>query len=53
MYVSVPDTILKHAFHMLETPDENREKLHAMELFKDMHLDSYKLKCIFMVFRKY
>jgi hypothetical protein len=32
------DTILKHAFEILETSDDNREKLHAMELFKDTHL---------------
>jgi hypothetical protein len=32
------DTILKHAFEILETSDDNREKLQAMELFKDTHL---------------
>jgi hypothetical protein len=26
------DTILKHAFEILETSDDNREKLQAMEL---------------------
>lgn len=29
------DTILKHAYEILETSDHNREKLQAMELFKD------------------
>jgi IS30 family transposase len=29
------DTILKHAFDILETSNDNREKLQAMELFKD------------------
>jgi hypothetical protein len=32
------DTILKHAFKILQTSEDNREKLHAMELFKDTHL---------------
>jgi hypothetical protein len=32
------DTILKHAFEILETSEYNREKLQAMELFKDTHL---------------
>jgi predicted transcriptional regulator len=31
------DTILKHAFDILETSDDNREKLQTMELFKDTH----------------
>lgn len=29
------DTILKYAYEILETSDHNREKLQAMELFKD------------------
>ena len=33
--LSVLDTILKHAFEILQTPPDNREKLQAMELFKD------------------
>jgi hypothetical protein len=37
------DTILKHAFEILETSDDNREKLHAMELFKDTHLVKLEL----------
>jgi predicted transcriptional regulator len=37
------DTILKHAFDILETSDDNREKLHAMELFKDTHLVKLEL----------
>src|SRR5215211_2311021 len=32
------DTILKHAYEILETSEDNREKLQAMELFKDTHL---------------
>jgi predicted transcriptional regulator len=32
------DTILKHAFNILETSEDNREKLQVMELFKDTHL---------------
>ena len=32
------DTILKHAFEILETSHDNREKLQAMELFKDTQL---------------
>jgi transcriptional regulator len=39
------DTILKHAFHILETSDDNREKLQAMELFKDTNL--VKLELLF------
>jgi hypothetical protein len=37
------DTILKHAFEILETSDDNREKLQAMELFKDTHLVKLEL----------
>ena len=37
------DTILKHAFDILETSDDNREKLQAMELFKDTHLVKLEL----------
>ena len=36
--ISALDTILKHAFDILETSDDNREKLQAMELFKDLVL---------------
>jgi hypothetical protein len=36
--LSALDEIIKRAFNMLETSDDNREKLHAMELFKDTHL---------------
>jgi transcriptional regulator len=36
--LSALDTILKHAFDILETSDDNREKLQAMELFEDTHL---------------
>ena len=33
--LSALDTILKRAFEILQTPPDNREKLQAMELFKD------------------
>jgi hypothetical protein len=36
--LSVLDTILKHTFDILQTSDDNREKLQATELFKDTHL---------------
>jgi transcriptional regulator with XRE-family HTH domain len=32
------DAIIKRAFEILETSPDNREKLQAMELFKDTHL---------------
>jgi predicted transcriptional regulator len=41
--LSALDTILKHAFEILETSDDNREKLQAMELFKDTHLVKLEL----------
>jgi hypothetical protein len=37
------DTILKHTFYMLQTSHDNREKLQAMELFKDTHLVKLQL----------
>jgi predicted transcriptional regulator len=37
------DTILKHAFKILQTSEDNREKLQAMELFKDTHLVKLEL----------
>jgi hypothetical protein len=37
------DTILKHAFEILETSHDNREKLQAMELFKHTHLVKLEL----------
>jgi hypothetical protein len=37
------DTILKHAFEILETSSDNREKLQAMEVFKDTHLVKLEL----------
>ena len=37
--------ILKRAFDILETSDDNREKLQAMELFKNTHL--VKLELLF------
>lgn len=41
--LSALDTILKHAFDILETSSDNREKLQAMELFKDTHLVKLEL----------
>jgi hypothetical protein len=41
--LSALDTILKHAFEILQTTDDNREKLQAMELFKDTHLVKLEL----------
>ena len=37
------DTILKHSFEISQTSQDNREKLHAMELFKDTHLVKLEL----------
>jgi len=37
------DTILRHAFDIVETSSDNREKLQAMELFKDTHLVKLEL----------
>jgi hypothetical protein len=37
------DTILKHAFEILQTTHDNREKISAMELFKDTHLVKLEL----------
>jgi transcriptional regulator len=37
------DETIKRAFEILETSDDNREKLQAMELFKDTHLIKLEL----------
>jgi hypothetical protein len=37
------DTILKNTFVIVQRTDDNREKLHAMELFKDTHLTKLEL----------
>ena len=37
------DTILKHAYEILQDSDDNREKLQAMEVFKDTHLIKVEL----------
>jgi hypothetical protein len=37
------DVIIKRAFDILETSPDNREKLQAMELFKDTHLVKLEL----------
>ena len=37
------DTILNHAFEILQSAHDNREKLQAMELFKDTHLVKLEL----------
>ena len=41
--LSALDTILKHAFEILETTDDNRDKRQAKELFKDTHLVKLEL----------
>jgi transcriptional regulator with XRE-family HTH domain len=37
------DAIIKRAFNILETSPDNREKLQAIELFKDTHLVKLEL----------
>jgi hypothetical protein len=37
------DTILKHAFEIMQNAYDYRENLHAMELFKDTHLVKLEL----------
>jgi predicted transcriptional regulator len=37
------DKIIKHAFEISQTSHDNREKLQAMELFKDTHLVKLEL----------
>src|ERR687883_485561 len=41
--LSALDTILKNAYEILQTTEDNREKLQAMELFKDTHLVKLEL----------
>jgi predicted transcriptional regulator len=41
--LSALDTILKHAYEILQTTDDNREKLQAMDLLKDTHLMKLEL----------
>jgi predicted transcriptional regulator len=41
--LSALDTILKHTFDILQTSPDNREKLQAMELFKDTHITKLEL----------
>jgi len=41
--LSALDTVLKHAYEILQTSDNNREKLQPMELFKDTHLVKLEL----------
>ena len=43
IYLSALDIILKHAFEILQTSPDNREKLQAMEVFKDTHLVKLEL----------
>ena len=43
MYKVALDSIVKRAFDIIETSDDNREKLQAMELFKDTHLVKLEL----------
>jgi hypothetical protein len=42
-YVLQHDEILKRAFDILEDSPDNREKLQAMDLFKDTHLVKLEL----------
>ncbi len=37
------ESIIKHAFEISQTSHDNREKLQAMELFKDTHLVKLEL----------
>jgi hypothetical protein len=37
------DTIIKRAFDMLNTAEDNREKLQAMAMFKDAHTTKLEL----------
>src|SRR5215216_7039850 len=37
------DSILKHAFEIIQNACDNRDKLHAMEVFKDTHLVKLEL----------
>jgi predicted transcriptional regulator len=41
--LSALDAIIKRSFEILETSPDNREKLHAMEVFKDTHLVKLEL----------
>jgi 1-aminocyclopropane-1-carboxylate deaminase/D-cysteine desulfhydrase-like pyridoxal-dependent ACC family enzyme len=41
--LSALDSVLKHAFEILQTTHDNREKIQAMELFKDTHLVKLEL----------
>jgi hypothetical protein len=41
--LSALDTILRHAYEIPERSPDNREKLQAMELFKDTHLVKLEL----------
>ena len=41
--LSALESILKHAYEILQTTDDNREKRQAMELFKDTHLTKLEL----------
>src|SRR5215212_10227065 len=36
-------SILKHAFEVIQNACDNRDKLHAMEVFKDTHLVKLEL----------
>jgi sigma-70-like protein len=43
VYLTALDAIIKRAFDILDTSPDNREKLQAMELFKDTHLVKLEL----------
>ena len=42
-YLAALDTILKYSFEIMQNAYDNRDKLHAMELFKDTHLVKLEL----------
>ena len=41
--LSALDTILKHAYEILQDSEDNREKIQAMQLFKDTHVTKLEL----------
>ena len=43
MCLAALDAIIKRAFEIVESSNDNREKLQAMELFKDTHLVKLEL----------
>jgi hypothetical protein len=41
--LSALDTVLKNAFVIMQKTDDNREKLQAMQLFRDTHITKLEL----------